>query len=254
MPGAIIEYLRRRATSTVLVAYTIFWAIWHWRAIYATIFVDQAYIYERCGMFKSEYIGQFVGLHWGMDQIWMDLLGFVVPMILAVGYVCVLPKLTNLCYKRELHFKNERRLMKIKAEAELAGAEQEGAQKKTKQVEAEIKLKKKEAEAKKLSPEEAWIVEFKALIDNNKGREALNELKKVIYKYDGGIVWDNERQMSVDSQMICDTHGLMEYKESDDGFGGRYDLTEKGRFFMRQLTDVVAEESGEVIDLSEIPF
>ena len=63
--NAIFEYVRKRAVSTILVSYTVFWAIFHWQGIYATIFVDQNVIYKRYGLLKNEYVNKyFFGLDW----------------------------------------------------------------------------------------------------------------------------------------------------------------------------------------------
>lgn len=254
--GAILEYLKRRAASTVLVAYTIFWAILHWEGIYTTIFIDQQHILEQHHIMKNEYVNTyFFGIHWWTSGVWWELARMILPIFLAYLYVWWLPKLTNLCYRRELQFKNERRKMKLKAEADLAQATQEKVEKETEQVDAEIKLKQKEAEAQELNPESIWDIEFEKLLENEKGREALDDLKKVIYECGGSIVYNNKRQMSSDSQMICDIYGLMELDTSNDPvFGVGYVLTDKGRHFMKRFVDVVTQENTEGIDLSDIPF
>lgn len=250
--GAILEYFKRRATSTVLVAYSVFWAIFHWEGIYTTLFVDQEYILRQHNLLKSEYVDRFFGLHWGTDQIWGDLMRMLFPVVLAYLYVWWLPKLTNKCYKKELFYRNERRRMKIQGEAELTKAEQKKTREETEKVEAEIKLKQKEVEAKELSPEQQWDEEFKRMANTDKGKAALNDLKSLIYEYHGYAEYDGKRRIDVDSQMFFDAYGLVE----EDGMEGHLYLTDKGRYFMKQFTGLVAKNSAddEDVDWDNVPF
>ena len=240
----LIEYLRRRATSTFMVAYSIFWAMWHWEGIYTTLFTSQEYIISQYGMLKNEYVARFFfgfsniqGIFW--PSLAWRILGFIIPALLAYLYVWWLPKfVTNPAYKREANYKIDRRIIKNEAELRLSNSERKKTEAKTKETTAKIESVKKEEEMKMLSPEEEWAVDFdRATLSNRTSFtvDALSALKETIYDYGGWIISEETRHIDGDELMFCDTNGLIKFYEKNTL---RIEITEKGRYFLRQIMDV----------------
>ena len=233
----LIEYLRRRATSTFMVAYSIFWAMWHWEGIYTTLFTSQEYIMSQYGILKNEYVARFFfGFSNIQGNFWLGLawriLGFIIPALLAYLYVWWLPKfVTNPAYRREANYKIDRRIIKNEAELRLSNSERKKTEAKTKETTAKIESAKKEEEMKMLSPEEEWEIDFSQVSSDSDMIDALSELKDTIYNYNGWATSMGVRRIGVDELMFCDIHGLIQFDESDSD---RITLTKKGKYFLKK--------------------
>ncbi len=236
----LIEYLRRRATSTFMVAYSIFWAIWHWEGIYTTLFTSQEYIMSQYGTLKNEYVARFFfGFSNIQGNFWFGLgwriLGFIVPALLAYLYVWWLPKfIINPAYKREANYKIDRRIIKNEAELRLSNSERKKNEAKTKETTAKIESAKKEEEMKMLSPEEEWDIDLSEASSNpDIMMDALSELKEVIYVHNGILHNVNgKRYIGGTELMFCDTNGLIKLDEDNPS---RIEITEKGKYFLKRL-------------------
>lgn len=240
----LIEYFRRRATSTFMVAYSAFWAMWHWEGIYTTLFTSQEHIMSQYHILKNEYVARyFFGFSNIQGDFWLGLgwrvLGFIIPAILAYLYVWWLPKfITNPAYKREANYKIDRRIIKNEAELRLSASEKKKTEAETKETSAKIESAKKKEEMRQINPEEGWAVDFdKAILSNRMGFtvDALTALKETIYNYGGRIVSDGVRHIDSDELMFCDANGLVKFQEKNTL---QIEITEKGKYFLRQIIDV----------------
>ena len=227
--NAIFEYVRKRAVSTILVSYTVFWAIFHWQGIYATIFVDQNVIYKRYGLLKNEYVNKyFFGLDWSNILTIHNLeilLGWVIPAGLAYFYIWWLPRLViNPAYKREINCKKDRELEKLKAEKKRQDEERKLIEKQTATEEAKIELADKKAEVPA-----GWERDYQEFIANEKAVLSFDELLRIVYNRDSIGATESVDRMKSDSLMIVEAFDLIDAAKSN-----RIRLTDKGKYFARR--------------------
>lgn len=238
--NAIFEYVRKRATSTILVSYTVFWVIFHWQGIYVTIFVDQDIIYKQHGLLKNEYVNKyFFGFDWS-DFLTIHnleiLLGWAIPAALAYFYVWWLPKFViNPAYKKEVNYKEQRKIEKIRSDKRIQDEEKKLIEKQTAAEEARIELANKKAETSKKDPTTAWRDQYnREFIINSKNVSSLDSLLDRVYKHGGRIEnrnFSGERisGMSPDELLRVDMLGLATIE--DDNKSVR--LTDKGKYFTK---------------------
>lgn len=237
--NAIFEYVRKRAASTILVSYTVFWAIFHWQGIYATIFVDQDIIYKQHGLLKNEYVNKyFFGLNWSNILTIHNLeilLGWIIPAGLAYFYIWWLPRLViNPAYKREINYKKDRELEKLKAEKKRQDEERKLIEKQTATEEAKIELADKKAEVSEKDPYIAWRQQYDQFIIDRKAVKSLDSLLNRVYGSDGEIYdYDIEGNveggMSPSELLQVDLWGLATINNNNSSIR----LTDKGKYFTR---------------------
>lgn len=238
----IIEFLKKRTTSTFLMSYTVFWLMYHWEGFATLFFTDQDYIMSHYNMLKNEYLAKYFfklirleDWDWGIF-IWKAL-GFIVPAVLAYIYVWWMPKwVLNPSYKKEVNYKIDRRIIKNEAEKRLNKSE-------TQKVESKIELLQKQEESKNISPEEEWRLSFSECQSNNGSllADALEGLKNVVYGNSCRLkdIDSGRDMMSSEELMLCDTYELIRFeKVKDTGrLNGYISLTDKGRFFLKESTE-----------------
>ena len=146
MIQAIKSLLQDKSKSSFSLYYLGFWVIYHWQAIYVSIFVGGNYIYDRYELLKDEYVYQhFLGV-WGVSGGWAHLIwsiaGYIVPFILACLVIWVFSKFTNKAYKKEQENCVTREIYKLKERIRVEKAKQESAVARAETVEAEGRLVK----------------------------------------------------------------------------------------------------------------
>lgn len=240
MIEAIFEYARKRAVSTILVAYTVFWAIFHWQGIYVTIFVGQDVIYKQYGLLKNEYVNKYF-FGFDLSNICVVhnleiLLGWVIPAVIAYFYIWWLPKFViNPAYKKEINYKEQRRVEKIKSEKRIQDEERKLIEKQTAAEDARIELAKKKAEASKKDPTIAWRDQYNnEFITDGKAVSSLDSLLDRVYSHGGKIntldaYGEKTGGMSSDELLRVDILGLATIE--DNGTSVR--LTDKGKYFTK---------------------
>lgn len=226
---AILEYARKRAVSTILVSYTVFWAIFHWQGIYVTIFVNQDIIYGKYGLLKNEYVNKyFFRFDWSNILTIHNLeilLGWIVPVVLAYLYIWWMPKLIiNPAYKKETVYREQRRVEKIKSEKRVQDEEKKLIEKQTATEEAKIELADKKAEVPA-----GWERDYQDFIANEKAVLSFDELLRIVYNRDSIGVTESVAKMKSDSLMIVEAFDLIDATESN-----RIRLTDKGKYFARR--------------------
>jgi len=242
---SIIEFLKKRATSTFLISYTVFWLMYHWEGIVTLFTTNQDYIMTQYGMLKNEYLAKyFFGLirleewDWGIF-IWKAL-GYLVPAVLAYIYVWWLPKwVLNPSYRKEVNYKIDRRIIKNEAEKRLNESE-------TQKVESKIELLQKQEEAHDMSPDDDWEIDFEKCISLNRDlcMQSLEGLKEVIYNNSGWLTYNTDgRKMSSDELMFCHAYDLIEFEDDDKR---RIYITDKGKYFLKRASwNNAVDEDGE---------
>ncbi len=226
---AILEYARKRAVSTILVSYTVFWAIFHWQGIYVTIFVNQDIIYGKYGLLKNEYVNKyFFRFDWSNILTIHNLeilLGWIIPVVLAYLYIWWIPKLIiNPAYKKETVYKEQRRIEKIKSEKRIQDEERKLIEKQTATEEAKIELADKKAEAPA-----GWERDYQDFITNYKAVSSFDELLRIVYNRNSIGQTESVAKIDPDSLMIVEAFDLIDATESN-----RIRLTDKGKYFARR--------------------
>ena len=229
----IFEYFRKRAASTILVSYTVFWAIFHWQGIYVTIFIDQDIIYKQHGLLKNEYVNKyFFGFDW-LNVFTMHnlgiLLGWVIPAGFAYFYVWWLPKFViNPAYKKEVNYKEQRSLEKIKSEKRIQDEERKLIEKQTATEEAKIELANKKAEVSESNPVIGWQEEYREFILNEDAVSSFDELLEIVYSSRSFDINGDIDKIRPESLLLVDIWGLTKIVNSN-----RINLTDKGKYFAR---------------------
>jgi hypothetical protein len=226
---AIFEYARKRAVSTILVSYTVFWAIFHWQGIYATVFIDQNIIYKQHGLLKNEYVNKyFFGFDWSNILTIHNLdilLGWIIPAGLAYFYIWWLPKFViNPAYKREIGYKEQRRIEKTKSEKRIQDEERKLIEKQTATEEAKIELADKKAEVSA-----GWERDYQDFITNEKAVSSFNELLRIVYNRNSIGQTESVSKMDPDSLMMVEALDLIDATRSSS-----IRLTDKGKYFARR--------------------
>ena len=227
--NAIFEYVRKRAVSTILVSYTVFWAIFHWQGIYVTIFVSQDIVYGKYGLLKNEYVNKyFFGLDWSNSLTIYNLeiiLGWIIPAGLAYFYIWWLPRLViNPAYKREIIYKEQRRVEKIKSEKRIQDEERKLIEKQTAAEEARIELADKKAEISA-----AGERDYKDFITNDKAVSSFDKLLRIVYNRNSIGQTESVAKIDPDSLMVVEAFDLIDATRSNS-----IRLTDKGKYFARR--------------------
>lgn len=230
---AIFEYARKRAVSTILVSYTVFWAIFHWQGIYATVFIDQDIIYKQYGLLKNEYVNKyFFGFDWSniLTIHNLEILsGWIIPAGLAYFYVWWLPRLViNPAYKREIGYKEQRRIEKTKSEKRIQDEERKLIEKQTATEEAKIELADKKAEVSERNPIMGWQEEYREFILNKDAVSSFDELLEIVYNRRSFDINGDIDKIRPKSLLLVDIWGLIEIVNNN-----RINLTDKGKYFAR---------------------
>ena len=231
--NAIFEYVRKRAVSTILVSYTVFWAIFHWQGIYTTIFVNQDIIYGKYGSLKNEYVNKyFFGFNWSNILTIHNLeilLGWIIPAGLAYFYIWWLPRLViNPAYKREINYKKDRELEKLKAEKKRQDEERKLIEKQTATEEAKIELANKKAEVSERNPVIGWQEEYREFILNEDAVSSFDELLEIVYSRRSFDIDRDIDKIRPESLLLVDIWGLTKIVNNN-----RINLTDKGKYFAR---------------------
>lgn len=234
----IFEYVRKRAASTILVSYTVFWAIFHWQGIYTTIFVNQDIIYGKYGLLKNEYVNKyFFGFDWSNIVTIHNLeilLSWVIPAGFAYFYIWWLPKFAiNPAYKKESSYKEQRKIEKIKSEKRIQDEERKLIEKQTAAEEAKIELADKKTEVSS-----RWERDYQDFIANEEARSSFDELLRIVYSRDSIGRTKNIARMTPHSLMIVEAFDLVDATVSD-----QIRLTDKGKYFARQYKVLQNKES-----------
>ena len=231
----ILEYINKRAASTILVSFTVSWVICHAEPIFVTLFVNQELIMEKTGLLKNEYMEQqhLLGVHVNDCWWWART---ILPFAMAYIYVWWLPKFViNPSYRKEVGYKYQRKRMKLEEEKKLAEEEQKLIKQVTKNEEAKVEWKKAEAKIAKIDPEAVWEEDYRKYINLESGFGSLAELKNTIYGRAGDIRNEYGAIVSpADFVMLWDTNGLVEFDMSDRAM---VELTAKGKFFLKKFSE-----------------
>lgn len=222
----IADYLKEKASSTIVFSYVVFYILCNCRWIFASLFTDQNLIFEKYHLLKNEYIYQyFPELHPDNPLFWFCNL---LPFLLTYLYIWWAPRIIhNPAYKKQLQYKNERRSFKLKEETKLLSLEKNVIKTEASNTDALIELENKKDELKEKNPEQLLDEEYNQFKSNSNWAIALNELCDIVYKNYGNITQDAYPELL----MLLDVNGLTE----PGGLNGELiEITDKGKEFLRR--------------------
>jgi len=239
--NSIISYFKTRAASAFIGAYVVFWLIYHWQFLVALLFVSQEFIYEKFGMLKNEYIDRYLlGLGQGIEYF---LLGFIVPLLLTVGFIWILPKLILIhSYRAEIRHKTNLYIAKDEEERRRDSILNElNKQEIREEKQVAIEVNKLAKVNPQLATEQKYKKEFQKFANYPNNLLALEAISKTVYNHNGNIGdytdidgMYKSNNVSRDLIAIAHVNDLVEFK----GLGNNsITLTKKGKEFLRQLID-----------------
>lgn len=225
----ITEYLKEKTNSTVIVSLVLFYMLCNCRWIFASLFTDQALVFEKYGLLKNEYIYQhFIELH--PDNVLFWVCSIIAPIALTYLYIWWAPKiLINPAYKKQLQYSNERRLMKLQAERKVLEAKGDTIKQESKNADDLIKLEDKKKALAENNPELEFDDAFDQFISSRENLNALVGLIDLMYQHSGYLTTD----VDPDQRMIWDINGLTRASDSSKGI---LDITEKGKAFLKRFS------------------
>jgi hypothetical protein len=245
---SIAEAIKFRVTTSILGTYFLFWLIFHWQAIYTTIFVSEDFILSEHRLLKNEYINQyFIQPNLSSVTFWIAILA---PALLTYLWIWILPKLLFIkAFKMEGEYKYEKRSEVIKDQIRLKKLEEELAQKNANIADLELEAAKKDLSAvrneltkvksalevqkvfqttEKLTDNEKLYREF---VKKKNATEILNNIKECVYVYNGRLERPAQGySLDTDSYVAADTNKLVARIQ-----GASYPtigLTDLGKYFL----------------------
>lgn len=220
--NSILEYINKRASSTFLVSISVFYAILNTKAIYVTLFVDQQLIFNRCGLFKNEYIEKIIFPNYFINVgYFAPIITLIIAIALSCVYVWWLPKIINLAYKKEMDYKYERKKIKLRKEQELIDEREKLSNKKLDIAKIDSETTEIENKSNNRKIEE-WNHDYDNMSKSTDFPRLMDDL--INYAYNNNYLLVN---ISTKDKARLDVWGLMNESR----------ITEKGRFFLRKYME-----------------
>jgi hypothetical protein len=226
---SIAEAIRKRTLSAALGTYTFFWLAVHWQGVYATLFVNQSYIFDKFHMLKNEYVSRYF---FGYQGPWLAAWYYLAPFVLTIAYIWGVQRyLLIVAYTEEQKSRTARKKVRLKEELEIAEFEKKNAQIQTAALDAQIELSQKAEEAANQDPEIVWKNQYDQFRKLASSISVLQDIMNAVYQNQGSIT-DDDGALLIDPrrQAIADSNGLVTIH------GDQITLTDKGKFFMRLFT------------------
>ena len=222
MVKEILEYLNRKASSTLIFVFVIFWIICHSQGFATMFFTDQNLIFQKYGLLKNEYLQRYFFGNFCDFDFWARTL---LPFFLTWFYIWILPKLLiNRAYKKQINDKIDREIIKEEAQQKLIKKQKETTKEEVAAAKEQVKLVKENKKIEDETPEMTWEKAYDDFTKIDGYNIALAQLREVMYSHQGFI---RREWISSNSLMICDTNGLINIT------GNTGLITDKGKFFLK---------------------
>ena len=230
MMRELFEYLNRKASSTLIFVFIVFWIICHSQGFTAMFFTDQDLIFQKYGILKNEYLNQYFFGNYHDCDFWIRTL---LPFFLTWFYIWVMPKLIiNRAYKKQVNDKVDREIIKEKAQQRLIKEQKETTREEIAVTKEEVKLAEENKKLENKTPERAWDKEYEESAKASSYSDILSQLQDVIYQQQGFIRDSYSSAVYITSKalMACDTNGLIKIS------GNTCSITDKGRYFLKRFS------------------
>lgn len=226
MMKELFEYLNKKASSTLIFVFIVFWIICHSQGFATMFFTDQNLIYQKYDMLKNEYLNQYFFGNICDYDFWVRTL---LPFFLTWFYIWVMPKLIiNRAYKKQINDKIDREIIKEEAQQKLIKEQKETTKEEIAIKKEQVKLAEENKKLEDKSPEKIWGKEYEEFTKKENYDFVLSQLKNVIYGHQGYIRSD---RITSENLMFCDTNGLINI----NGNTSTCSITDKGKYFLKQF-------------------
>lgn len=229
MMKELFEYLNKKASSTLIIVFIVFWIVCHSQGFATMLFTDQDLIFQKYGMLKNEYLNQyFFGNICDID-FWIRAL---LPLFLTWFYIWIMPKLIiNRAYKKQINDKVDREIIKEEAQQKLIKEQKETAKEEVAATKEQVKLVRENKKLENETPEKIWNKEYEEFTKISDHGQILAQLQNAIYQH-RGFIRSNYGDIYVTSEalMICDTNNLITIS------GNTCSITDKGRYFLKRFS------------------
>ncbi|MBQ6461187.1 hypothetical protein IJJ36_02000 [Candidatus Saccharibacteria bacterium] len=226
MVKELFEYLNKKASSTLIFVFIVFWIICHSQGFATMFFTDQNLIYQKYGMLKNEYLNQYFFGNICDYDFWVRTL---LPFFLTWFYIWIMPKLIiNRAYKKQINDKIDREIIKEEAQQKLIKEQKETTKEEIAIKKEQVKLAEENKKLEDKTPEKVWKKEYEEFTKKENYGSVLSQLKNVIYGHQGYIRPD---RITSENLMSCDTNGLINI----NGNTSTCSITDKGKYFLKQF-------------------
>lgn len=221
--------LNDRISSPFYGAFMVSWLIWNWKIWYVTFFIDSELLLKKEGILKIDYILKLYPQETLLENGFIRLI--ILPFLSAWFFVYIFSKVTCKFYERSLETENKNKLAKNKKDKEFLESVGEKLE-----VEKSILIKQAEVKEEKIksekSQEEKWLDEYNQFKQMNIFPSFVYIVNS-IYEYSGRVEAIN-RAFKIPQGILvyAHTNGLVSY----DKIQSRIELTEKGKFFVKQFS------------------
>jgi len=230
MMKELFEYLNKKASSTLIFVFVVFWIICHSQGFTTMFFTDQNLIFEKYGMLKNEYLNQYFFGNFHDYEFWIRAL---LPFLLTAFYIWAMPQLIiNRAYKKQINDRVAREIIKAEAQKKLIEKQKETAKEEIAATKEQVKLAKENKKLENETPEKVWDKEYEEFTKISNYGNILYQLQDSIYQHQGAIrnYHDDDVYMTSEVLMVCDTNNLITIN------GDRCLITDKGRYFLRRFS------------------
>ncbi|MBI2030928.1 hypothetical protein HYT05_04870 [Candidatus Kaiserbacteria bacterium] len=229
---SVKEALKKRLVTPLYGVFVLSWLFFHWRFVFAAFFVSEDKIFEATGLLKDEYL-QAVYFNTSDPAFYIL---WVFPFLFTYLIIWHFPWWVSIpAFKQDLEYRTVKRKLEIASQKELEQKKVEELVVVTERVKKEKEVKQAEKEVERIDPTSQWREEydgFSKSIFFHKFRDILN----AIYKHNGNIKvvdqWETVFEIPQDILVYSHTNDLVNLDKTTS----KIELTEKGRFFVKQIS------------------
>lgn len=229
------DIMKKRLTSPIYGIFLISWIIFHWNFIFTIFFVSEDKIWNATGLLKNEYL----------EKTYFDFMNFkfyilwILPFIITYFIIWWFPKWISIpAFKKDEEYKTQKRIIEIIEKKKLEEENVKKLEVITRRTQKEREVKEQEKKIEKIDPTVKWQMEY---AHQFRGKPFYGKFRYIIdsiYKYNGDIAVENEYgqgfkfEIPRDILVFSHTNDLITIDKKE----GKIELTEKGKFFVKQFS------------------
>jgi hypothetical protein len=227
---SILENLKEKLSSPFYGTFLFSWLIWNWKIWYITLFVDSNLLMQSTNLLKIDYVRSIYRTD-SISEVIFSIGHFLIfPFLSALVLIYLMPIVTCKFYEKSLETKNNNKIAKNKKDKEFLESigEKLEVEKNILIKQAEVKKEKNKSEK---TQDEIWREEYNQFKRINPF-QSFSYIVDSIYKYSGRIETMNGFKVPQEILVYAHTNDLISY----DKLRSRIELTEKGKFFVKQFS------------------
>ncbi len=236
--ASIKDATKRRMITPVYGVFTLSWLALHWQIIYAAFFVSEDKIWQSTHMLRNEYIHSLLI---NFSDPWFYV-SWILPFILTWLIIWEFPKYIGIpAFKKDQEDLSKKARIQLEEQTKLESETLAKLRATSERKKEEKEIIKTEKEIERIDPRAEWKQEYdrfsKTTLFN-----MLSFIVAAIYDYQGRVrVYDQfgdkiEFQIPQNILVYADTNGLIQFKSNLVSNTETIELTEKGRFFVKEYS------------------